>query len=130
MNHHGTGTQETERESVESAIARLLDGRPERSNGACTIVALAAEADVSRQRLYEHHGDLIADFQTRARGGPTPPNVAALQQRLAAAEEDKQLLKEENTALRERLRTLTAVIVELTQQNQAENVIQFPTERR
>ncbi|MBW8092144.1 hypothetical protein [Streptomyces hygroscopicus] len=50
---------------------RILDGTPERSNGALTIVALAIEADVPRNALTQRHTDLKNKFydRVRARGG-------------------------------------------------------------
>ncbi|MCX5175386.1 hypothetical protein OG523_06340 [Streptomyces virginiae] len=40
-----------ERDRIRAAMNRILAGRPERSNGALTIVALAIVADVARNAL-------------------------------------------------------------------------------
>lgn len=51
-----------ERRLIAEAVQRLLGRTPQRSDGKLTIASLAIEAGVSRQRLYEHHADVIADF--------------------------------------------------------------------
>ncbi|MEU0163747.1 hypothetical protein ABZ154_34460 [Streptomyces sp. NPDC006261] len=59
-----------ERNRIRAAMNRILSGKPEHSNGALTIVALAAEAQVPRNALTQRHPDLKNDFydQVRARG--------------------------------------------------------------
>ncbi|MGQ4355849.1 hypothetical protein [Streptomyces drozdowiczii] len=59
-----------ERDRIRAAMNRILSGEPEHSNGALTIVALAAEAQVPRNALTQRHPDLKNDFydQVRARG--------------------------------------------------------------
>ncbi|MFG2404304.1 hypothetical protein ACGFR8_08170 [Streptomyces brevispora] len=59
-----------ERDRIRAAMNRILSGRPEHSNGALTIVALAAEAQVPRNALTQRYPDLKNDFydQVRARG--------------------------------------------------------------
>ena len=44
---------------------RILDGTPERSNGALTVVALAIEAGVPRNALTQRHTDLKDEFYQR-----------------------------------------------------------------
>jgi chromosome segregation ATPase len=46
---------------------RILDGTPERSNGALTVVALAIEAGVPRNALTQRHTDLKDEFYQRIR---------------------------------------------------------------
>ncbi|WP_318199209.1 hypothetical protein [Streptomyces sp. SCL15-4] len=60
-----------ERDRIRAAIHRILSGTPEHSNGALTIVALAAEAQVPRNALTQRHTDLKNDFydKVRERGG-------------------------------------------------------------
>jgi hypothetical protein len=62
-----------ERNCIRAAMNRILNGTPERSNGALTIVALAQEAGVPRNALTQRHTDLKNEFykHVRARGGPT-----------------------------------------------------------
>ena len=40
-----------ERDRIRAAMDRILDGTPQRSNGALTVVALAQEAEVPRNAL-------------------------------------------------------------------------------
>lgn len=106
-----------------SAITRIHAGRAERSNGAHTVVALASESGISRQRLYEHHSDLLNDFKAAVGGGSVASNAQAVQRQLAQASERNQELVAENTQLRGKIRTLAAVITELTHDNASANVV-------
>ena len=62
-----------ERDRIRAAITRILNGTPQHSNGALTIVALAHEAQVPRNALTQRHTDLKNDFyrHVRERGGPS-----------------------------------------------------------
>ncbi|MFF0087184.1 hypothetical protein ACFYR1_47185 [Streptomyces canus] len=62
-----------ERDRIRIAMDRILTGRPERSNGALTIVALAIEAAVPRNALTPLHLDLKDEFyaKVKERGQPT-----------------------------------------------------------
>lgn len=66
-------TASDERDRIRAAMARILDGRPERSNGALTVVALAQEADVPRNALTQRHTDLKNQFYQHVQqlGGPS-----------------------------------------------------------
>jgi hypothetical protein len=55
----------SERDRIRAAMNRILDGTPERSNGALTVVALAIEADVPRNALTQRHTDLKDEFYQR-----------------------------------------------------------------
>jgi len=59
-----------ERDQIRAAMDRILDGVPERSDGALTAVALAIEAGVPRNALTQRHTDLKDEFYQRikARG--------------------------------------------------------------
>jgi AcrR family transcriptional regulator len=59
----GTG----ERDEIRAAMERILDGTPLRSDGAMTIVALAAEAGVPRNALTQRHTDLKGEFYRRVK---------------------------------------------------------------
>jgi hypothetical protein len=59
-----------ERLLVRAAMSRLRHDKAERSNGARTVVALADESGISRQRLYEHHSDLLNEFKATVGCGP------------------------------------------------------------
>lgn len=47
-----------ERDRTRAAMDRILQGTPQHSNGALTIVALAKEAGVPRDALTQRHTDL------------------------------------------------------------------------
>lgn len=112
-----------ERQQVRAAMSRLRDNKAEQSNGARTVVALADESGIPRQRLYEHHGDLLNEFKAMVGRGPVPPNVEALQRQLAQARAHNQGLVTENAHLRSKIRTLSAVIAELTHETSGVNVV-------
>lgn len=112
-----------ERQRVRAAINRIRDNKAEQSNGARTVVALADESGISRQRLYEYHGDLLNEFKATVGCGPVSPNVEALQRQLAQAREHNQELAAENAQLRGKIRTLSAVITELTHDTSGANVV-------
>jgi chromosome segregation ATPase len=57
----------SERDRIRAAMDRILDGTPERSNGALTVVALAIEAGIPRNALTQRHTDLKDEFYQRIR---------------------------------------------------------------
>ena len=57
----------SERGRIRAAMDRILDGTPERSNGALTVVALSIEAGVPRNALTQRHTDLKDEFYQRIR---------------------------------------------------------------
>ncbi|WP_406230532.1 hypothetical protein [Nocardia sp. NBC_01009] len=65
-----------EQTRIRAAIERLLTGRPERSDGSLTVVALAIEAEVHRMALQKRHADLKEEFYARVRAEThQPPEV-------------------------------------------------------
>ncbi|MGW7202816.1 hypothetical protein [Streptomyces sp. NPDC054837] len=78
---------------------RILTGRPERSNGALTIVALAIEAGVPRNALTQRHPDLKNEFyaKVKERGQPTDAETRLRKQvvRLAGGGDDQHLAEGE-----------------------------------
>jgi septal ring factor EnvC (AmiA/AmiB activator) len=56
-----------ERARIRAATERLLAGQPVASDGALTVVALAAEAGVHRMALIKRHADLKNEFYERVR---------------------------------------------------------------
>ena len=56
-----------ERARIRAATERLLAGQPVASDGALTVVALAAEAGVDRMALIKRHADLKNEFYERVR---------------------------------------------------------------
>jgi AcrR family transcriptional regulator len=115
-----------EQRLIEEAAQRLLGRTPQRSDGKITIASLAIEAGVSRQRLYEHHADVIAGFRNQANGAPGSPESSALRSQLAEAHERIRELEAAGAAREERIRTLCAVIAELTHEASATNVVVLP----
>lgn len=96
-----------ERTRIKAAMDRILDGTPENSDGALTVVALATEAGVPRNALTQRHPDLKNLFyeKVRARGG-TPDSERRLRRETARLtrlrKDDKEQirqLKEDNEAL-------------------------------
>ena len=55
----------SERDRIRAVMDRILDGTPERSNGALTVVALAIEAGVPGNALTQRHTDLKDEFYQR-----------------------------------------------------------------
>lgn len=89
-----------ERDRIRAATDRILAGSPQHSNGALTIVALAAEAAVPRNALTQRHLDLKNEFYEKVRDrGETPDAEKRLRKqvvklkelRAADAQEIKQL---------------------------------------
>ena len=87
---------EEERQRVRAAMSRLRDNKAEQSNGARTVLALADESGVSRQRLYEHHSDLLNEFKVTVGCGPVAPSIVVLQRQLAQARDHNQELADAN----------------------------------
>ncbi|KKE98392.1 hypothetical protein [Mycolicibacterium obuense] len=112
-----------EHQQVRAAMNRLRDNKAEQSTGARTVVALADESGVTRQRLYEQHSDLLNEFKATVGCGPVTPNAEALQRQLAQARAHNQELAAENAHLRGKIRTLSAVITEITHETSGANVV-------
>lgn len=104
-------------------MSRIRDNKAEQSNGGRTVVALADESGVPRQRLYEHHSDLLDEFKATVGQVPITPNAQALQRQLAQARAHNQELADVNAQLRSKIRTLSAVITELTHETSGGNVV-------
>ena len=60
-------TRTSEPTRIRAATECLLAGRPVASDGALTVVALAAEAGVHRMALIKRHADLKNEFYERVR---------------------------------------------------------------
>ncbi|WP_371787133.1 hypothetical protein OH749_22855 [Streptomyces albidoflavus] len=96
-----------ERERIRAAMDRILGGTPQRTNGALTIVALATEADVSRNALTQRHLDLKNEFYGKVRArGELPDSEKRLRRQLVKAKELRsealkkiEALKADNEAL-------------------------------
>ncbi|MFC6127925.1 hypothetical protein [Mycolicibacterium llatzerense] len=116
-----------ERKHVEEAIDRLIAGTPLHTTGHHTVVALAKESGVQRTRLYEQYPDLIADFKQRAQQAISPRLIIATSDELTQAHQRAKELIAENTQLRQRIRTLSAVIAELSIERDQNNVVRLRT---
>ena len=119
-------SRETERELIRAATQRLINGTPTRGGGSLTASSLATEAGLSRQRLYEHHADLIAEFRAAAgTGQTTTPATLALKNQPDDARARIRTLESQEAHLIGQVRTLRAIIVELTHQAESSNVIRL-----
>lgn len=80
-------SHEAEREAIQSAIERMLAGKPDVvSIGELTVVALAREGRVHRAALTHRHTDLRQDFEAQrevVRRLAVLPGEAELRERLA-----------------------------------------------
>ncbi|WP_405653683.1 hypothetical protein [Streptomyces sp. NBC_00019] len=107
-----------ERDRIRIAMDRILTGRPERSNGALTIVALAIEAGVPRNALTQRHLDLKNEFyaKVKKRGQPTDAETRFRKQVVRLKE-----LREKDKAELEQLRADVEGLVRAVNQLTLEN---------
>lgn len=109
----------TERDEIRAAIDRLLAGTSLRSDGALTVVSLAAEAAVKRHVLTHRHTDLKDEFYARVRAqGHTPTSELALREEIAALKEKLGEAREELKGLRETNETYARIVNVLTTENE------------
>ncbi|MFE4449313.1 hypothetical protein [Streptomyces sp. NPDC056796] len=81
-------------------MARNLAGRPEHSNGALTVVALALEAEVPRNALTQRHPDVTNAFYDNARAcGQVPDSEKRLRRQIRRLKELRAADAEEITQL-------------------------------
>ena len=101
--------------ALRAAMARLLDGRPERTDGALTVANLAREAGVSRATA-NRAVDVLAEFRAaEARHRRATPR--ALKERIRALEAELRAVRGAEIAeLRGLARTLAQHIQVLTLQ--------------
>jgi chromosome segregation ATPase len=110
----------SERDRIRAAINRILDGTPERSNGALTVVALAIEAGVPRNALTQRHTDLKDEFYQgiRERGADNGDEarlraiIAKLRQTAANKNRELAQLRADVPALVRAVNTLTLELQE------------------
>ncbi|TJZ95667.1 hypothetical protein [Actinacidiphila oryziradicis] len=107
-----------ERDRIRAAMDRILEGKPQHSNGALTIVALAAEAQVPRNALTQRHLDLKNDFydEVRARGA-MPDNEKRLRRQVTKLKE----MRAEDAKELKQLRSDVEALVGALHQSQVEN---------
>jgi hypothetical protein len=78
-----------ERDRIRGAMRRILDGNPEHSNGALTVVALAIEAQALCNVLTQRHPDLRNGFYDHVRErGAVPDTETRLRARIVQLKGD------------------------------------------
>lgn len=108
-----------ERARICAAMQRILDGVPQRSNGALTVVALALEADVPRNALTQRHLDLKNEFyESIAARGATPEIEAQLRATVAKLKATIANKNRELAQFKNDLPGLVRVVNQLTLENQ------------
>jgi hypothetical protein len=100
-----------ERDQIRAAMTRLLEGTPARSDGALTVVALAAEADVKRHVLTHRHTDLKEEFYARVRAqGHVPDSEVKLRQELETTRHRLAGARQEISGLKESVEAFARVV--------------------
>ncbi|TVZ80073.1 hypothetical protein [Streptomyces sp. BK340] len=108
-----------ERARIRAAIDRLLTGQPTASDGALTVVALAAEAGVHRMALQKRHADLKHEFYERVRTETkqVPESEKRLRKTVSDLKETVAAQKAEIAALRHQVAQLALANAVLTLQS-------------
>ncbi len=111
-------SDDDEREAITAAMQRLLAGRPLRSSGDLTIVALADEAGLRRNKLTHKHTDLKDLFyaEVKARNG-IPAGETKLRERISALEARIASLRQERDDCRAAAETFARAVHVLTVEN-------------
>ncbi|WP_328560435.1 hypothetical protein [Streptomyces coelicoflavus] len=113
-----SGAHTAERQNILAAIDRLLAGTPLRSDGALTVVSLAAEANVKRHLLTHRHTDLKDEFYARIRAqGQIPASESKLRQELAETEKRLSEVRRENKQLKAEADVFVRIINVLEMEN-------------
>jgi hypothetical protein len=109
----------TERDGIRAAINRLLAGTPLRSDGALTVVSLAAEADVQRHLLTHRHTDLKDGFYARIRAQRhSPASELAIRQEVEELKKKLDQAREKLKVLQAANETYARVVNVLTTENE------------
>ncbi|MGW6209818.1 hypothetical protein ACWF9B_40010 [Streptomyces sp. NPDC055089] len=113
-----TNQPNDERTRILKAIDRLLEGRPTTSDGALTVVSLAAEAGVHRMALQKRHADLKNEFYDRVRTETKqiPESETRLRKKVTRLQETVSSQKDEIEDLRRQVTALALVNAVLTRQ--------------
>jgi hypothetical protein len=112
--------QDSERAGIRAAADRLLAGIPLHSDGALTIVSLAAEAQVKRHVLTHRHTDLKDEFYARVRAaGHVPDSERRLREELAQTTKRLGGAIEQIKELEGNVERLARVVNVLTIENEA-----------
>jgi chromosome segregation ATPase len=108
-----------ERARIRAAMDRILEGNPERSNGALTVVALALEAGVPRNALTQRHTDLKNEFYQRIKEkGTDNGDEARLRATITRLKTTLAAKNKELTQLRADVPALVRAVNQLTMENQ------------
>lgn len=107
-----------ERAAITAAMQRLLAGKPLHSSGDLTIVALAAEAGLKRNKLTHKHTDLKDLFyaEVRARNG-FPDSELKLREQIAVLKAKIKDLQDERDDYRTASEVFARAINVLTVEN-------------
>jgi hypothetical protein len=113
-------SDDEERNAITAAMQRLLAGKPLRSSGALTIVALAEEAGLRRNKLTHKHTDLKDLFyaEVKARNG-IPASEIKLREQITALETRIVGLRRERDDYRSAAETFARAVHMLTVENDA-----------
>jgi hypothetical protein len=107
-----------ERDRIRAAMHRIFAGTPEHSNGALTIVALAAEAQVPRNALTQRHPDLKNEFYGKVRArGQTPDSEKRLREQVRKLKELREADAEELRQLRSDNQALVGALHQAVMEN-------------
>jgi AcrR family transcriptional regulator len=107
------------RDRIRAAMDRILAGTPERSNGALTVVALAAEAGVPRNALTQRYTDLKNEFYQRIKEcGTAIEDEAQLRATIARLRQTIAAKNKELAQLRTDVPALVRAVNQLTLENQ------------
>jgi hypothetical protein len=105
---------DAERAAIRAAMQRLLDGTPQRSTGALSMLQLAAEAGIKRWLLTHKHTDLADEFRCRVKAlGPIPPAYSKLEKQARDALEANKELRAQNRQLRAQITAYAQIIHKL-----------------
>jgi septal ring factor EnvC (AmiA/AmiB activator) len=108
-------TTDPTRNHIRAAMDRLLAGTPLRSDGALTIVALAAEAGIKRHILTHRHTDLKEEFYARVRAqNRIPESERRLRDQLEAAQRRLSDLNEQNRQQQQSIDAFARIVNVLT----------------
>lgn len=108
-----------ERGQIRAAMDRIMDGAPERSDGALTIVALAIEAGVPRNALTQRHTDLKDELYQRVKArGADNGDEARLRATIARLKKTIEGKNRELAQLRADVPALVRAVNQLTMENQ------------
>jgi hypothetical protein len=111
-------TTDPTRNHVRAAIDSLLAGTPLRSDGALTIVALAAEAGIKRHILTHRHTDLKEELYARVRAqNRIPDSEKRLRDELETTQRHLADLLQQSRQQQQTIEALARIVNVLTVEN-------------